>query len=348
MNTSEFIQQNAPDGEMTPEQAAQLLELADQGDTNTQLLEEGSEPAAAPVVEDNSQDASADDNVTKTDEPAPATAPEDDPVNTVIMAKDGKHTISYDKLVEAREGKQAADAIAQEALTKLQEAQKELDALRAQSQQRADAGIDTTVTDKNLAAAEAAIDAGVDPELFGDFSEEAIAKGVKALVVQSVPELVAQLVKKELAPLQQKQDLTEHDAHLASIYAKHPDIDSIVESQELKQWIESQPAFARPGYQAVLENGSAEQIIEFIDTFKEATGKAQAAAPSEERVKAAAKQAIASAKVPVPASLSDISGGRAGPAGQAEALANLNPIDMSEAMASMSPDQIEEYLNRSV
>lgn len=348
MNPNEFIQQNAPHGEMTAEQAAQLLELALEGETDAVSSEQGSEPAAAPAAAAAPGAVQATEDVAKPDDSASAAEPED-PAKAVILAKDSVHTIPYQRLVDAREGKQAAEAREQDALQKLQETQKELETLRTQAQNRADAGVAATVTDQNLAAAEAAMEAGVDPGIFGDFSEEALAKGVQALVAKSVQALTADLVKQQLAPLQQKQAITEQDAHVAAIYAKHPDIDSIVESAELQAWIDAQPSFARPGYQGVLESGTAEQIIEFIDTYKAATGKAQAAAaaPSAESVQEAAKQAVAAAKPPVPTSLSDIPGGRAGPATGHEALANLGATDMAEALMDKTPEQIEAFLNRS-
>lgn len=351
MNPNEFIQQHAPNGEMTAEQAAQLLELADMGDTGEPTLESGSETPAAAAAEavQATDGAQATENVSSTDGNA-ASVEAEDPAKSVIMAKDNVHTIPYQRLQEAREGRQAAEAREQELLQKLQGAQQELEALRNQAQQRADAGIAPTDADKNLATAEAAMDAGIDPDIFGDFSPEALAKGVQALITKSAPALLADLVKQQVAPLQQKQQLTEQEAHEQAIYAKHPDLDSIIESAELDAWIESQPKFARPGYREVMKTGTAEEIIEFIDTYKEATGKTQAAAaaPASTDVKAAAKQAVEAAKPAVPVSLSDIPGGRAGPATGNEALANLGAVDMAEALMDKSPEQIEAFLNRSV
>jgi len=351
MNPNEFIQQHAPNGEMTAEQAAQLLELADMGDTGEQTSETGSDTPAASAAEaaQATDGAQATDDVSNTDDNA-ASVEAEDPAKSVIMAKDNVHTIPYQRLLDAREGKQAAEAREQEALQKLQDTQKELETLREKAQQRVDAGMAPTDADKHLAAAEAAMDAGVDPELFGDFSPEALAKGVQALIAKSAPALLADLVKQQVAPLQQKQQMTEQEAHAQAIYAKHPDLDSIIESSELDAWIESQPGFARSAYRSVMEKGTAEEIIEFIDTYKEATGKTQAAAeaPASTDVKAAAKQAVEAAKPAVPVSLSDIPGGRAGPATGSEALANLGAVDMAEALMDKSPDQIEAFLNRSV
>lgn len=349
MNPSEFIQQHAPEGEMTAAQAAQLLELVDQGDTGAPSPEEGSAPAAAPAAA-APEAVQATTNEKNTDGAAPSTEPEPDPANARVLAKDGVHTIPYERLVEARQGKQAAETQAQETLAKLQAAEQELTTLRQQAQQRADAGIAPTSTDQNLAAAEAAIGAGVDPDLFGDFSEEALAKGIRKLVSMDLPKLVEQLVQKQMEPLQQERQASVQDAHSKALYDAHPDLDSIVESKELQDWIAAQPSYARPGIEQVLKEGTTDQVIELFKSFKEATGKAQAAqpTPSAESVREAAAKAVAAAKPPVPASLSDIPGGSAGPATGHEALANLSAVDQLEALMNKTPEQIEAYLNRSL
>lgn len=350
MNPSEFIQQHAPEGEMTAAQAAQLLELVGQGDIGAETPELGSEPIAAPVAAAATPDVPATTNEQNTDGAAPSADQEVDPAKAVLMAKDGVHTIPYERLLEARQGKQAAETQAQDALAKLQAQQQELESLRQQAQQRVDAGIAPTATDQQVAAAGAALDAGVDPAIFGDFSEEAIAKGVQQLIKQSIPALIAPMLKDALAPLQQTQQATVQDAHSKALYEAHPDLDSIVESKELQDWIAGQPSYARPGIEQVLKDGSTDQVIELFKSFKEATGKAQAAqpAPSAESVQAAAAKAVAAAKPPVPVSLSDIPGGTAGPATGHEALANLSAIDQLEALSGKTPEQIEAFLNRVV
>jgi inorganic pyrophosphatase len=314
----EFLQTHAPDGVMTPQQAAQFLELA-QGDTGTTP---GSvTPDAEPV---------ADANTPESAEPAP-----------VILAKDGVHTIPFEKLAEAREAEKHWKAQAEARETELQ-------ALRAEAQARADAGQAPTKTDNAVAAATAAIESGADPEIFGDFSEAALAAGINKLVAAKVEEMTAGMraqLEQTMAPFQAKQAIDAQAAHYGAIYAKHPDADSIAESKELADWIAAQPSFARKGYESVLAKGSTAEIVEFFDTFKAATGRAQATAPQAD-VKAAAKALIARAAVPVPASLSDIPGGHAGPAGKHEALSKLSPIQQAEALADMSQDQRDAYLNR--
>ncbi|WP_405118759.1 hypothetical protein [Pseudomonas leptonychotis] len=338
MNQAEFLQQHAPDGNLTAEQAAQLLELSEEGDIGAADAdpEIGGAPDATAATEAKPEGEQATDDVSNTSDA------ELNADNAVILAKDGKHTISYDKLLEARKAEQTWRDTATAA-------QQELADLKAQAQQRADAGIAPTQTDNQVAAAQAAIDAGVDPEIFGDFSEEAIAKGVQNLIAKSLPALVEAQVKQALQPHQQKQVADQHSSHFDSIYEKHPDIDSMLDSKELEGWLASQPSYVRVGFETTMKAGSAPEVIEFFDTFKAATGKTQSApAPSAESVKEAAKQAIAQAKPVVPTSLSDFPGGKAGPATGNEALANLGANEMAEALMDKTPEQIEAFLNRSV
>jgi hypothetical protein len=339
---TEFISAHA--GDLTPEQAAQLLEMAEQGDTG------GSKPpeqGGAPSVAGKEPAGAASDNEQTTDpkvDPAAPAATEPDPSKTVILAKDGVHTIGYDKLVEARDDakawKQRAEA-----------AQQQLDALQAQAQTRADAGQQPTQADANVAAASAAIDKGIDPAIFGTFSDEDIAKGI-ATVVNKLGSQILSAVDAKLAPLHQRQAADGNEAHFASILAKHPDMDSLVESTELKSWIAAQPSFVRQGYVDVLQKGTAPQVIELFDLFKQANGTRTPAPPAPPRdVRAAAAAAIAKAQEApnVPTSLSDLAGGRAGAgASRDEAWSQLEGPALLEAMQDVSPEQIEKFLNRRV
>ena len=338
---TEFLQQHAQDGVMTPEQAAQFLELAE-GDTGTKLPDTSSVPSAAPADAVASTDPAAKLEPSK-NEPGAATTPaasEPDPANAVILAKDGKHTIPYSKLEEARQAEQAARAAAKAA-------QDELAALRAQADQRAAAGIAPTAADNASALVAQALESGeVDPAIFGDFSEAAMAKGIATLIKQGFTEL-----RQEIAPLKQQQEVSAIEKHYAAIYQAHPDADSVAESQELDSWIASKPSFVRDAYRAVLDpqgQGTAAQVIELFDTFKKETGATQAAAAPAPSVdpKAAAKAAIAAAQPAVPASLSDFPGGRAGASSRMEALDALSPADLAEALEAMPQAQRDLYLSR--
>ncbi|MCT2416064.1 hypothetical protein MNU23_30780, partial [Pseudomonas aeruginosa] len=70
---------------------------------------------------------------------------------------------------------------------------------------RATAGEAPTSQDNQLAAAQAAMDQGVDPAIFGDFSEEALAAGIQKLIDAKVEARVSALVDQKLAPIQKKE-----------------------------------------------------------------------------------------------------------------------------------------------
>lgn len=318
---TEFLAQHAPDGVMTPQQAATFLELA-QGDTGT-LPEKSSAPIAAP-------EATAPTTTTQAAEPEQA----------VILAKDGKHTIPYEKLAEAREAAGSWKAAAENA-------QQELAALKAQADARAEAGAAPTKTDAAVATATAAIEQGIDPEIFGDFSEHDLAKGIQTLIANGVAQATAQLrgeLSSVVAPIQNDKAQAAVEAHYGAIYAKHPDADSVAESAELQSWIDSQPSFARAGYLAARANGSTAEVIELFDAFKAATG----AGAKPGNAAAAARAVIDRTREPVPFSLTDIAGGRAGATSRFEALADMSPIALAEAMQEMTESQRQEFLNRGI
>lgn len=320
-DNNEFIQ--SLEGELTAEQVDQLIN-GPEGETDAQADDEGNVPGVTTETDDSEQDGEADDTELTAE-------------NAVVMARDNKHTIPFERLEEAREGQKHWRAQAEAA-------QQELERLQAEAQARADAGQAPTKQDNQIAAAEAAIDAGVDPELFGDFSEEALAAGIQKLVEQQVE---ARL-QSALAPYEKREAQTATDAHYNAIYAAHPDADSVAQSQELAEWIESQPTFVRGSMSAVMQQGSTDQVIELLDAFKSAAGTTQAAGNlTADAVKAAAKQKADNAKSDVPASLSDFPAGRAGATSRDEAMHDMNSgIDLATAMDDMTPEQIEQFLNR--
>lgn len=340
----EFLQAHAQNGVMTPEQAAQFLELVE-GDTGTKLPDAGGEPGATPADAGTTttQDAERQPS-TNSGDPTPAASTEPDPANAVILAKDGKHTIPYSKLEEARRNEQTARAAAQAA-------QDELAALRAQADQRAAAGIAPTAADNASAIVQQALESGeVDPAIFGDFSEGAMAKGIATLVSQGLTQGFTAL-RQELAPITTQHQMSEVEKHYGAIYQAHPDADSVVESQELERWIASKPSFTQAAYRSVLDpesKSTAQQVIELFDTFKKETGATQAAAAPAPSVdpKAAAKAAIAAAQPAVPTSLSDFPGGRAGATSRMDALDALSPADLAEALEAMPQAQRDLYLSR--
>lgn len=336
MNQDEFIQQHTDDGALSPEHAAQLLDAALAGDTGASP-DKGGEPTPSAGNGDGAigelLSAAAD-----------GSGVADREAEAVILAKDGRHTIPYERLAEAREEARLSRAQAEAAMAQML-------AMQADAEARAAAGMAPTRADNQVAVAQAAIDAGISPELFGDFSERALAAGIQHLVdarVASVTADLQQRVESALAPLAMREADDALAAHYDEIYARHPDADSVAESRELAEWIAAQPSFARAACEYVMHAGNTAEVIELFDRFKTDTGRTPAGRSAD--MQAAAKAALARAAAPVPASLSDIPGGRAGGAADDEAIASLSGPDLLEAIQGKgwSPQQIEAFLNRRI
>lgn len=342
----EFIAEH--DGDLTPEQSAHMLTLP-RGDTDDESSSEKTEQPGSDTGSDEEDD--GEPQATDTDKTENENGEQDQQVdeekltseNAVIMAKDGKHTISFDKLLDARKGEQYWREQAEASKAELAQ-------LQAKAEEQAKAGLDTTQIDAQVADAKAAVeeDQNVE-ELFGDFSEEALASGIQNLVKSQVSVRLKEALAQELEPFQQKQALDETQAHYQTIYEAHPDADSIAESKELSDWIESQPKFLQNAYAATMQGGSAQDVVDLFSTFKQATGATQQAeqpAQDPEKVKAAAKKAIASAPASVPDTLTDIPGGRASAVDRFERLAQITDgRDAVRELDKMSPDERERYLN---
>lgn len=168
-------------------------------------------------------------------------------------------------------------------------------------------------------------------------------------IEKRVQERVEAALAQALGPIQQKQEADAVTSHLSAIYKAHPDADSIAESKELADWIAAQPSFARAGYQAVLQQGTTAEVIEFFDTFKQATGKAaQQNTPEQSDVSAAAKAALAKAKAQVPTSLSEIPAGSKAHHDEAEALMEMSDSNALNSFMGKSPEQIRALLERAL
>ena len=341
---NELIEANG--GKASPELAAQLLEQALNGDTAN--AENGSQPATTQVTEENTPKVEGQDG---TQQPADTQQAQQqqqvdesqlNAENAVILAKDGKHTIPYDKLVEARNGEK-------EWRQKFDEAQQQLAQLQADAQQRIDNGQAPTAQDSQAAIAQQAIDQGIDPAIFGDFGEEDLAAGIQKVVDMRVAAMMDQRLKDVLAPLQQQQAVSAEQAHFTEIFAVHPDAESIVESKEFSDWKNAQPSFLKDAYETVLEKGSSTQVVELLGLYKSNTQSGhQAVQTANDAVKAVAQKAVSQAQTPPPNSLSDLPAGSPAGVSRDERLAAMSPAQLAEEMQGWTPDQVEQFLNRRV
>ena len=316
--------------------AAELLEAALDGtlqddDAPTEQPDastEGVPAAAAPEGQDEQEASNAETEV----EGAP------------ILSKSGAYTIPYEKLAEAREARKAAqDRIAQleQQVAELTGAQRQnLAAVQADAQDRANAGQAQTATDANLAVATKAMTEGVDLSIFGDFSEEDLAKGVAELNRRAMETVRAELhdtIRRELAPLRAQEAKTATSAHYDAIYAAHKDADEIVESAEFAAWRANLPAFAKAGVEHAMTKGSAQEVIEVFDEFR-ATKPPQ---PNPSTARTAPEAPVRR----VPNSLSDVPGAAPMDETQQTLAAAGNTSALLDRMAAMTQEQRDALLD---
>lgn len=321
---------------MTTE-AQQLLDAAFAGTLN---LDADASQAKTPTATDSEAGNPAN---TTTEQATGAQATQDDEKPAPIASKSGEYTIPYEKLTSARTERdhyKAEAAQLREQLASLTAAQaRNFAEAQQQAQLRADAGQAPTQADSNLAMAQAATAQGVDVALFGDFSEEAIAKGVAQLVEQRAAALVDAKLNAALAPLREREAKDAASTHQQTIYGAHPDADEVYESSEFKAWMDNQPSYARAAIEHTLANGTAQQVVEVFSTFKGASGKGT---PTD-----AVSKALAKAQQQPPMSLSELPGAAASGNGDAERVAALagDPAALLDFMAGLSPEKQTRLMN---
>lgn len=340
VDANSFIDDSFNDGDWSPQDAARYLEMSMNGDTSQ---EESIDTPADTAADEQTTEPDDKDDTPATE--APTDTPDDssnDDVEgeKVVLARDGVHTIPYEKLVEARE----RDRVSQEALAA---ANAELEILRKQAQ--TPATVAPTQQEQDIETAQAAIDAGVNPDYFGDFSEEALADGINRLIDERVKAQVDAQVAQALQPMQAREQESAAEAHMRTIYEAHQDADSVVESGEFNTWKASQPSYAQAAVDAVLTQGTAEQVVELLNNYKQSTNStaepAKADKPSTDDLKAKAREAINNAAPPIPASLSDIPGGHKGATSITEQMDSMSGIDIADEMMNWSAEKREQYLN---
>lgn len=350
-----YYEANAVDGKLTDAQTMEMLFLP-QADTTVDAApantEESSVQAAAAKGSDDSAKtpAVAEPGDTTPAPAAPAPATEPSATTPVVLAKDGVHTIPFSELEQAR--------AAQKSLTdQLADAQARLTAL--QNAPKAPADTPATLV-QNPVTGEYEVD-------LGDLSEEAIRDGVKKGIAAGVAAHTAALVqevnalKAALAPIQQQQETSEDDAHFGAINRAHPDIESVLPSQEYAKWLGAQPGYVQAAINNVIEGGTAAEVIEVMDRYKTETGLkttppvvpppsggAVKTATDDPAVKAAAQAAIAAAKSATPNSLSEIPAGSSAHHDAAEAVLNMSTQGHLNLFMDKTPEQIEAILAKTL
>lgn len=77
-------------------------------------------------------------------------------------------------------------------------------------------------------------------------------------------------VGKVIAPLQESVQTFSVNDHMAAIYEAHEDYDQVY--QPAMEWVDKQPNFLKTAYQNVIKQGTAEDVVQMIQRFKDETG----------------------------------------------------------------------------
>lgn len=150
---------------------------------------------------------------------------------------------------------------------------------------------------------------------------------VQAQVINARNTLVAEL-NTVLAPIIQSMGKVEVNSHLGSIRSAHTDFDAVLPA--VKEWVTTQPAFMRGPMQAVLEAGTAQDVIDLVAAYKVASVPSGAAPATPAPTAAQETRPAVVAKAPVnPAAVAALAAvpttQRAKPAG------NADPLDFTAA-----------------
>lgn len=306
MNQEAFFQANQVDGQLSDEHMAQMLNLPE-GDTTSV---ESSVPAADVVVETP---------------PAVEEVKVEAVVEPVILAKDGVHTIPFAKLEEARHGEQHWKSIAAEQ-------QRKIDELSQKPAVEVVADVDIHAKEKDYI--EAMMEGDTDKALQIRLEIKAEEKKQSDAKVNAV-----------LEPIQQQREVSAIEAHTSAIQKAHPDYLSIYESGKLNEWINTQPSFARSGYEKVITEGTTQEAIELFDAFKAATGKTTVVTGRPDAAELA-RAAVANAKSKPPTSLSEIPAGSGVQHDEAAAMLEMSGVGLMNKFEGKSPEQISALLSR--
>ena len=338
------------DGNLTDEQMATVLDsgfdleslgtLGDKGDTD------GDQPTPDEVKQTPEQEASPSD---KPPEGEPDTVSKGDEEEggegtPTLMAKDGVHTIPYEKLTDARD--EARDSKEQaEHWKEIAETQSEqLDEFKTLSEKQPEPDPDQAAKDEDVRIK------SEDMEFLKEDYPEA-AKRIEAVMDQNadLSEKVDSLTKR----LDDGETLTEAEKHFGAIEEKYPDFEEIQGSDKFKTWMADElDALDYGNYHRARDSGSAEEAIVLLDKFRiahplETAPKADDSSPAAPKDTAIidGKVQAAKDKASAPVSLSDVPG-ESGQHDEVEAIREASAVSLMDRFEGQSQEDIENLLQR--
>lgn len=81
----------------------------------------------------------------------------------------------------------------------------------------------------------------------------------------------------QMEPALQSVQVQAANAHQAAILGVHPDAPTLIEP--IEKWVAEKPAFLQASYNAVLDRGTSQDVIELFNLYKAETGSAQTPEP---------------------------------------------------------------------
>ena len=232
-------------------------------------------------------------------------------VEEVLLAKDGKHIIPFERLQEMTDKAAQWEAFARE------------QAALVESMKNAKTEDAKTGGTENQEAVIAEY-AGDFPEVFDDLKVH-FQGMIDAKVTAKMAELEAKL-DNVIAPMQQQAEDNSKEAHFAAIKSVINDFDQLVDSGAVEDWIKTQPSYVQKAANQVLYGipgvknsaGTASEVVELFSSYKASLPKSHET-PSKQDMQAKANAVIAKAKVRAPTSLTDVPSGTQSPIDEEEA-----------------------------
>lgn len=326
---------------LSPEEQARIFAGStiegDTGQTDTSDTPEGSatpdaatdQPATQPPA-DETQPAANDQ---KSSEPAPEADTPAEGEKSVVLAKDGKHTIPFEALVEARERAARAEAI----LDQLREQQQQV-AAKPESQAQPEA-FDLSEAEKQYL------------DLMQNGDEDGALKlrtQINRFIFDSASKQAAQ---QALQTVSEREALYVYDAAVSKVMTDYPFLnDNEAAQKDVAEWrdfyvmkgesdakaLEIAAAKVAPFYAPAQEQKQVETLAPAAEPAK----------PDQATLTQAAAKAVEKAKPATPKSLSEIPTAAAAPHDEIAAMRDMGSMDLVKKLHGKTPDQIMDMMNR--
>ena len=250
----------------------------------------------------------------------------------VLLAKDGKHIIPFERLQEMTEKAAQWESFAREQAALVE-------SLKQAKAEDAETG-GTKAQEAVMAEYK-----GEFPEVFEDLKGH-IQSMINAGVSAKMTELEARL-NDTIAPMQQTAHNNAMDAHFNAIKSAISDFDQLVESGAVQDWIKTQPSYVQKAANAVLEQGTASEVIELFSNYKASLPNKQSV-PSKYDLNAKANAVIAKAKAKTPTSLTDVPSGTSAAIDDDAAEAGMTAQQLFAKYQGMPPEKILRSIARAI